>query len=41
MIVSASLGQIWFFFCLFVLRLYVLVNNFSAILGRLPGFNQY
>ena len=23
------------------LRLYVLVNNFSVIFGRLPGFNQY
>ena len=23
------------------LRLNVLVNNFSVILGRLPGFNQY
>ena len=23
------------------LRLYVPVNNFSVILGRLPGFNQY
>ena len=28
--------------CLFVcLRLYVPVNNFSVILGQLPGFNQY
>ena len=23
------------------LRLYILVNNFSVILGCLPGFNQY
>ena len=23
------------------LRLYVAVNNFSVILGQLPGFNQY
>ena len=23
------------------LRIYVPVNNFSVILGRLPGFNQY
>ena len=23
------------------LRLYVLVNNFSVIFGRFPGFNQY
>ena len=28
--------------CLFVcLRLYVPVNNFSVILGRLPGSDQY
>ena len=25
----------------FCLRLYVPVNKFSVILGRLPGFNQY
>ena len=32
-----------FRFCLICLffRLYVLVNNFSVILGWLPGFNQY
>ena len=34
------------FVCLFVvmfvcLRLYVPVDNFSVMLGRLPGFNQY
>ena len=23
------------------LRLYILVNNFSVILGQLPGFNQH
>ena len=27
-------------FVLFCLRLYVPVNNFSVILGRLPAFNQ-
>ena len=30
------------FICVFVrLRLYVPVNNFPVILGRLPVFNQY
>ena len=27
--------------CFVCLRLYAPVNNFSVILGRLPGFNQY
>ena len=32
----------FYLFCLLVcLRLYVRVNNFSVILGQLPGFNQY
>ena len=29
------------FFIFFCLRLYILVNNFSVILGQLLGFNQY
>ena len=29
------------FVLLICLRLYVLVNNFSVILGQLPGFNWY
>ena len=33
-----SMVSIHFLFCL---RLYVSVNNFSVILGRLPGFHQY
>ena len=29
------------FACLFVLRLYVPVNNFSNMSGRFPGLNEY
>ena len=29
------------FVCLFELRLFVPVNNFSVMLGRFPGLNQY
>ena len=28
-------------FCLFGLRLYVPVNNFSVMSGRFPGLKQY
>ena len=31
----------WFDVFVYLLRLYVPVNNFSVILGRLPGFNLY
>ena len=30
----------YYYYYLFFLKLYVPVNNVSAILGRLPGFNQ-
>ena len=35
---SVFFGKVCWFVCL---RLYVPVYNFSVILGRLPGFNQY
>ena len=39
--ITSKTTALFLFVCLFELRLYVPIDNFSNMSGRFPGLNQY